>query len=105
LFVIMSVAESQSLSLMQAMACGLPVIGAQARALPEYINATNGLLVAPGDVGSLAEKIIYIFNNRDKALELGRGGVSSVQAYIAVVVAKQWEKIYSDIIKTYGAKT
>ncbi|PIR94945.1 hypothetical protein COT95_01420 [Candidatus Falkowbacteria bacterium CG10_big_fil_rev_8_21_14_0_10_37_6] len=104
LFVIMSVAESQSLSLMQAMACGLPVIGAKARALPEYITKQNGLLVAPGDIASLAEKIIYIFQNNQQAVKFGQNGIIDVQQYFVSAIAKKWEKLYVDVIKNYDKK-
>lgn len=57
-FVISSVAELQSIATMEAMASGLPVIAANAVALPHLVHdGENGYLFEPGDVDELAEKI------------------------------------------------
>jgi len=60
-FVMTSKIETQSIVTMEAMAAGLPVIGANAGALPELIkNDCNGCLFDPGDSEDLAKKIIKI---------------------------------------------
>ena len=57
-FVIASVAELQSIATMEAMASGLPVIAANAVALPHLVHdGENGYLFEPGNVDELAEKI------------------------------------------------
>src|SRR5258707_10688396 len=54
-FVIPSEADLQSLATMEAMACGLPVIAADAYALPELVHhQENGFLFPPGDSAALA---------------------------------------------------
>ncbi len=98
LFVIMSTAESQSLSLMQAMATGLPVIGARARALPEYINQTNGLVVTPGDEVGLAEAMVQILTNTNKIQILGTGGVARVKQFLPVEIVDRLEILYNKVI-------
>ena len=98
LFVIMSTAESQSLSLMQAMATGLPVIGARARALPEYIDQTNGLVVTPGDELGLAEAMSRIFADKVQAQVLGVGGVASVKRFLPVKIVDELEILYNKVI-------
>ncbi|OJI08559.1 MAG: hypothetical protein COX02_01620 [Candidatus Vogelbacteria bacterium CG22_combo_CG10-13_8_21_14_all_37_9] len=98
LFVIMSPVETQSLSLMQAMASALPVIGAQARALPEYINTTNGRLVETGDAIALAKTIKEILEQPQLANDLGQGGLKSVINYAPTIISETWEKIYQKLI-------
>ncbi len=57
IFVMPSIAELQSLVTMEAMACGLPVVGANAVALPHLIkDKRNGFLFKPGDYKELAAK-------------------------------------------------
>ncbi|OGF26936.1 hypothetical protein A2242_02880 [Candidatus Falkowbacteria bacterium RIFOXYA2_FULL_47_9] len=96
LFVIMSTAESQSLSLMQAMASALPVIGARARALPEYIDKTSGLLVKPGDADALTKTMQTILSDNVLARKLGAGGRKAVARYALPAIVKIFEKIYTE---------
>ena len=57
-FAMPSIAELQSIATMEAMASGLPIVGANAMALPHLIHdGKNGFLFTPGDVDELAEKL------------------------------------------------
>jgi len=63
-FVMTSKIETQSIVTMEAMAAGLPVIGANGGALPELIkNNCNGCLFNPGDSGDLAKKITKVLTD------------------------------------------
>jgi glycosyltransferase involved in cell wall biosynthesis len=95
-FAITSTADTQSLVMMQAMACGIPVVGVRARALPEYINDTNGFLVEPGDSVALAERIVQILKSEPLQAKLGAGGRATALKYSPPAIAEQWEKIYQD---------
>lgn len=97
-FAITSTADTQSLVMMQAMACGAPVIGVNARALPEYINDTNGFLIEPGDSQALANRIIQLFKDEPLRKKLGAGGRASALQYSPAAIADRWEKIYAEAI-------
>ena len=57
-FVIASIAELQSIATMEAMASGLPIIAADAMALPHLVHVgENGYLFQPGNDRELAEQI------------------------------------------------
>jgi 1,2-diacylglycerol 3-alpha-glucosyltransferase len=61
LFVIASVAELQSIATMEAMASGLPIVAADAVALPHLVHdGENGYLFRPGDVDDLAAKLTMV---------------------------------------------
>ena len=58
LFVIASIAELQSIATMEAMASGLPIVAADAVALPHLVHdGENGYLFEPGDVDELAARL------------------------------------------------
>ncbi len=103
-FTITSTADTQSLVMMQAMACGLPVIGVRARALPEYINSENGILIEPGDEKALTEKILYYAEHADVRSKTGEGAAKYALQFSAPHIATEWEKIYGEEIKRYTSK-
>ncbi|MDO8669697.1 MAG: glycosyltransferase [Candidatus Buchananbacteria bacterium] len=100
IFVITSTSETQSMTLMQAMGCRLPVIGVKARALPEYINHKNGFLIEINDHVALANKIIFLLKDDNMRKKLSTGSLDFVQQYSVKNIANQWEKIYQNLIKT-----
>ncbi|MGN7969702.1 glycosyltransferase [Microbacterium sp. 22296] len=58
LFVIASIAELQSIATMEAMASGLPIVAANAVALPHLVHhGENGYLFEPGDADELAARL------------------------------------------------
>ncbi len=54
-FVLPSHYETGGIVLLEAMACGLPVVATRVGALPEIVNERNGLLVPPGNCQALAD--------------------------------------------------
>ncbi len=104
IFVVTSTAEMQCMSMMQAMACGLPVIAVEAWALPEYVNSQNGYLIKPGDVTALAKKIICLLKNPQKRVKLGEGGINYVANFSAKKIATIWELMLEKTLKITANK-
>lgn len=60
-FVIASIAELQSIATMEAMASGLPIIAADAMALPHLVTeGVNGYLFQPGNDRELADRVTQV---------------------------------------------
>lgn len=74
-------AESFGLSLIEAMACGKPVIGSRVGGIPFVMDeGVDGLLVPPGDVGALASACLRLLDDRKLAEALGAAGRRKVVA-------------------------
>ena len=94
----MSGSETQCMALIQAMACGLPAIGANARALPEFISDDRGMLVDEGDSEALAAKIAILFRDRSTCSRLGAGAACYARQFASDKIASSWERTYMDIL-------
>ncbi|MBK4346639.1 glycosyltransferase [Lacisediminihabitans sp. G11-30] len=65
-FAMPSIAELQSIATMEAMASGVPIVAADAMALPHLVhNGENGYLFTPGDVDDLAAKLTTVLTQTD----------------------------------------
>jgi len=97
-FAITSTSDTQSMVMMQAMACGLPIVGVNARALPEYINKDNGFVVEPEDPVTLAARLVEILESPALEKKLGEGGRKTALQFSPDAIANRWETIYQDAI-------
>lgn len=95
-FTIASVAELQSIATMEAMASGLPVIGADAMALPHLVHdGENGYLFTPGDVDELAEKMTRIFTASPQEYErMQRDSLEAVSVHDINRTLSTFEALY-----------
>ncbi len=67
--------EGFGIVFLEAMAFGKPVIGPNEGAPPEIIrHGQHGLLVNPSDPAAVAEALVDLLTNPDKAREMGRAG-------------------------------
>ena len=68
-FAMPSTAELQSIATMEAMASGLPIVAANAMALPHLVHdGENGFLFEPGNVEDLADKLTRVLTMPEKEL-------------------------------------
>ncbi|MFT6815808.1 MAG: glycosyltransferase involved in cell wall biosynthesis [Sphingobacteriales bacterium] len=63
-FVLFSNFESQGIVLIEALACGKPVIATKVGGIPEIITSNNGILVSPGNEKELAKAMSDVHTNK-----------------------------------------
>jgi glycosyltransferase involved in cell wall biosynthesis len=74
--------EPKGVSLLEAMACGVPVVQPHRGAFTEIVETTGGgLLVEPDDPPSLAEGIVKLARNQKLAEQLGANGFRGVREH------------------------
>jgi alpha-maltose-1-phosphate synthase len=70
-FVFPTYSDGFGLVLLEAMACGLPLIATEASVAPEIITPASGRLMPPGDLGRLVELLRWFDRNRDELPAMG----------------------------------
>ena len=90
-FLLPSHAEGQPLSILEAMAAGLPIISTPVGSIAEVVGAANGILVPPGDVERLGAAMLKLAN--DPALRT-RMAVANREASVARFDARRlWREV------------
>ncbi len=80
LYISPSHVDGSSVSLMEALACGLPCLVSDIPANKEWVvEDENGWLFRDGDADHLAEKILAAMNQREKLPEIGRASRRSAE--------------------------
>lgn len=99
-YVLSSVQEGLSLSLLEAMACELPVISTNIVGNPEVIrHKKNGFLVSPRNPAEVEAGLNFFYENRDKLNKFGKASRETVKmGFTSEVIAKQIGKIYRSLV-------
>jgi len=83
-FVLFSIEDGFGMSLLEAMACGLPVICSDAVGAKEVVrDGVDGFVVPSRDVNSLSEKLLYFYQNPKRAKEMGTAAFERVSKFFS----------------------
>jgi len=104
-YVSTSFSDGTSISLMEAMACGLPVVVSRIPANEEWVvHGENGFLVKPGDSVTLADSIIRVLQDKRLRLLMGKKNLKIAKGRADWRVnSLVLEKSISDLIGDSGA--
>jgi glycosyltransferase involved in cell wall biosynthesis len=94
-FVLPSIAEGFAQVLLEAMACGLPVITTENTAGPDIItNGKEGFIVPVRNINALVEALTFFISNPEMLENMGRAAALQANHFT-------WEKFRSGIVSAY----
>ena len=79
-FVLPSMAEGCPNSVIEAMACGLPIISSDLPFNYDILDQSNSLLVDPTNVDAIANAILQLKNDKDLCARLSQGALQKAQS-------------------------
>lgn len=99
-FCMPGVAELQSIATLEAMASGLPVVLADAVALPHLVSSgQNGYLYRPGDVTGLADKLRTVLSSPGLRSAMGVTSRLMAERHAVELTIARFEEIYAGLVR------
>ena len=99
LFVCTSRFEGFGMGIVEAMACGLPVVAFDCLWGPRSIitDGEDGLLVENGHIEKMAETILSLISHPERISEMGMNARRNVQRFNIDAVAKKWKRLFDSL--------
>jgi phosphatidylinositol alpha-1,6-mannosyltransferase len=84
--------EGFGISLVEASACGLPVVAGNSGGIPDAVrDGETGILVPPEDPAALADAVCRVLTDRALATRLGQNGRRAVESHF------NWDRVVRDL--------
>jgi phosphatidylinositol alpha-1,6-mannosyltransferase len=90
--------EGFGISLVEASACGLAVVGGRSGGVPDAVReGETGVLVDPDDPGAVAAGIVELLGDPERRRRFGAAGRRAVETYY------NWDRVAADVIRIDAA--
>ena len=93
--------EGFPMVMIEAMACGLPVVSFDYKCGPRDIiqDGQNGLIVTDGDIQGLADAMMRLMNDESLRKQMSERAKKVVDIYSEKTVMKQWTELFESLVK------
>lgn len=96
IFINTTTIDNTPVSVMEAMALGMPVVSTNVGGIPYLIaDRFDGLLVAPNDADAMANAVTQILENQQLQETLTQNALTKAKSWDWNVVKKQWKVLFS----------
>jgi len=91
--------ESFGMSLIEAMACGLPVLAFKNTLGPKIFikNNENGFLIEKDNLKAYANKIISLIEDKNEMKRVGEKAKESVERFDLNNIMKEWHELFKSV--------
>ena len=92
--------DNQPLSILEAFACGLPVVTTNAGGIPDMVtDSVTGLVVQQDDYQSMARQALRLLQEPDSVDRIARQALRECQKYTWHAVGDQWVQLYEELVE------
>ena len=99
IFVTASKTENQPMTILEACACGLPVVGVNSLGVPEMVSSQNGIIVEPDNPKKFAGAIIRILDNPKLRKQMSENSLKFARKNSIEKVGQQLENAYKILLE------
>ena len=103
IFVHPSRSEGFGLVIVEAMACGLPVVSFDCENGPRSIisDGVDGFLISPFNIRYFADRIMMLIRDENLRKQMGKNGLLKSQQYGIEKIAMQWKALFDDLMQNH----